>query len=119
MAVVNTPDAVETSAQVNSQVLDDKLDLGISKSVASTSNDGNTSDEEADRKAFLATFSAEEDKAIRKKVDRRFLWLIGLIYIIKNVRSTHAASPCMSYTVIRTMLTARSFNRSTTKTPQL
>jgi hypothetical protein len=38
-----------------------------------------------DRKAFLSSFSPEEDKAIRRKVDMRFLWLIGLMYIIKNV----------------------------------
>lgn len=43
------------------------------------------SDAAADPKAFLASFSPEEDKAIRRKVDRRFLWLIGLMYIIKNV----------------------------------
>lgn len=43
------------------------------------------SDAAAERFAFLATFSAEEDKAIRRKVDWRFLWLIGLMYLIKNV----------------------------------
>jgi hypothetical protein len=43
------------------------------------------SDAAADRIAFLASFSPEEDKAIRRKVDWRFLWLIGLMYIIKNV----------------------------------
>ena len=43
------------------------------------------SDAEAERRAFLSTFSPEEDKAIRRKVDYRFLWLIGLMYIIKNV----------------------------------
>ena len=80
MAVVNTLDAVETSSQAN-QAPDDRFNLGTSKSVASTSNDGNTSDEEADYKAFLATFSAEEDKAIRKMVDKRFFWLIGLNYL--------------------------------------
>lgn len=39
----------------------------------------------ADRIAFLSSFSVEEDKAIRRKVDWKFLWLIGLMYIIKNV----------------------------------
>lgn len=43
------------------------------------------SDSVADRKVFLASFTSEEDKAIRRKVDWRFLWLIGLMYIIKNV----------------------------------
>ncbi|KAL1959088.1 hypothetical protein VTO42DRAFT_2875 [Malbranchea cinnamomea] len=44
------------------------------------------------RKAFLASFSAEEDKAIRRKVDRRFLWLIGMIYILKNIDYQNAAA---------------------------
>ena len=43
------------------------------------------SEAEAERRAFLSTFSPEEDKAIRRKVDYWFLWLIGLMYIIKNV----------------------------------
>lgn len=43
------------------------------------------SDAEAERRAFLSTFSPEEDKAVRRKVDYRFLWLIGLMYIIENV----------------------------------
>lgn len=38
------------------------------------------------RKAFLATFTADDDKAIRRKVDKKFLLLIGIIYLIKNVR---------------------------------
>ncbi len=41
---------------------------------------------EEGKKAFLATFSAAEDKSIMRKVDRKFLLLIGLIYLIKNVR---------------------------------
>lgn len=41
---------------------------------------------EEGKKAFLASFSAAEDKVIMRKVDRRFLVLIGLIYVIKNVR---------------------------------
>lgn len=43
------------------------------------------SNAEDQRKAFLSSFSPEEDKAIRRKVDWRFLWLIGCMYIIKNV----------------------------------
>lgn len=44
---------------------------------------------EEGKKAFLASFSAAEDKAIMRKVDRRFLVLIGLIYVIKNVCGFH------------------------------
>lgn len=43
------------------------------------------SDAAAERIAFLSSFSPEEDKAIRRKVGWRFLWLIGMMYIIKNV----------------------------------
>jgi len=45
------------------------------------------SDSTEDRKTFLSSFSPEEDKAIRRKVDNRFLLLIGLMYMIKNVRT--------------------------------
>lgn len=43
------------------------------------------SEDATDRAAFLASFTAEEDRTIMGKVDRRFLWLIGMMYIIKNV----------------------------------
>jgi len=46
------------------------------------------SDIAAQRITFLSSFSPEEDKAIRRKVDWRFLWLIGVMYITKNVRNT-------------------------------
>ncbi|KAL2825795.1 major facilitator superfamily domain-containing protein [Aspergillus cavernicola] len=36
------------------------------------------------RQAFLATFSADEEKAVLRKVDRRFLVLIGLMFMVKN-----------------------------------
>lgn len=36
------------------------------------------------RKEFLASFTADDDKAIMRKVDVRFLWLIGITYLIKN-----------------------------------
>lgn len=39
---------------------------------------------EQGKKAFLASFTATEDKAIMRKVDWRFLWLIGITYLIKN-----------------------------------
>lgn len=58
-----------------------------SQSVIAEFHDGT----EEGKKAFLASFSAAEDKAIMRKVDRRFLVLIGLIYVIKNVRQFHCA----------------------------
>lgn len=39
------------------------------------------------RKDFLATFTAEEEKAIMRKVDNRFLVLIGFMFMFKNVRA--------------------------------
>ena len=42
------------------------------------------SDPEA-RAAFLATFSAEEERAIMRKVDVRFCLLIGIMFMVKNV----------------------------------
>jgi hypothetical protein len=43
------------------------------------------SDEER-RREFLSSFTPEDDKRIMNKVNRRFLWLIGVIYVIKTVR---------------------------------
>lgn len=40
------------------------------------------------KRAFLASFGVAEDKAVMRKVDRRFLLLIGCIYVIKNVSSS-------------------------------
>jgi len=51
----------------------------------SLASDSVHSDAAAQHIAFLSSFSPEEDKAIRRKVDWRFPWLIGMMYIIKNV----------------------------------
>jgi hypothetical protein len=40
---------------------------------------------ENSKEAFLASFTAAEGKAIIRKVDRRFLLIIGMMYLIKNV----------------------------------
>jgi hypothetical protein len=47
---------------------------------------------ESDREAFLSSFTAEEDRKIMRKVDKRFLLLIGLMYMLKNVDYTNAAT---------------------------
>ncbi|KAL4937288.1 hypothetical protein BDV06DRAFT_232700 [Aspergillus oleicola] len=50
-----------------------------------------TSDEDR-RREFLSSFTPEDDKIIMRKVNWRFLWLIGVIYIIKTIDYTNAAS---------------------------
>ncbi|KAI9829510.1 MAG: hypothetical protein M1819_006330 [Sarea resinae] len=45
-----------------------------------------------DRAAFLSSFSPEEEKHIMRKVDYRFLVLIGLMYLIKTIDYTNAAN---------------------------
>ncbi|OAP60047.1 hypothetical protein AYL99_05049 [Fonsecaea erecta] len=45
-----------------------------------------------DREALLSSFTAEEDRKVMRKVDRRFLLLIGLMYMLKNVDYTNAAT---------------------------
>jgi hypothetical protein len=50
-----------------------------------------TSTEER-RKALLLSFTAEDDKRIRRKIDRRFLGLIGMMYLIKQVDFMNAAA---------------------------
>lgn len=39
----------------------------------------------AERAAFLSSFTPEEDRKIRNKVDRRILWVIAMMYTLKNV----------------------------------
>lgn len=41
--------------------------------------------EEDRRREFLSSFTPEDDKRIMRKVNMRFLWLIGVIYVIKTV----------------------------------
>ncbi|EXJ80493.1 hypothetical protein A1O1_08638 [Capronia coronata CBS 617.96] len=45
-----------------------------------------------DREAFLSSFTAEDDRRIMRKVDKRFLLLIGMMYILKNIDYTNAAT---------------------------
>ncbi|KAL1981031.1 hypothetical protein VTN96DRAFT_3140 [Rasamsonia emersonii] len=49
-------------------------------------------DDPAAKAAFLATFTPEEEKRIMRKVDRRFLLLIGLMYMVKTVDFNNASS---------------------------
>lgn len=48
---------------------------------------------EQGREVFLASFTADEDKKIMRKVDMRFLWLIGITYLIKNSESPNIPPP--------------------------
>lgn len=63
----------------------DKISSHVNGTSSVATPDSLHSDAAVDRIAFLSSFSPEEDKAIRRKVDWRFLWLIGMMYIIKNV----------------------------------
>ena len=57
--------------------------------VDSTQSSQPQSIEEAGSKAaFLATFTPQDDKDVMRKVDRRFLLLIGILYMTKNVSAT-------------------------------
>jgi hypothetical protein len=42
-------------------------------------------EEAGGKAAFLATFTQQNDKDIMRKVDKRFLLLIGILYMTKNV----------------------------------
>jgi len=54
--------------------------------IGSTQSSQPQSIEEAGGKAaFLATFTPQDDKDVMRKVDRRFLLLIGILYMTKNV----------------------------------
>jgi hypothetical protein len=51
-------------------------------------------DNQVAKSNFLSTFTPEEEKCIKRKIDRRFLLLIGLMYMIKTVR---VGSICMNW----------------------
>lgn len=69
--------------------------------VDSTQSSQPQSIEEAGSKAaFLATFTPQDDKDVMRKVDRRFLLLIGILYMTKNVSATPTRSKehtCLRY----------------------
>lgn len=69
-----------------------KADTGISSSSTEGSDVGLPvlEDGHGNREAFLASFSADENKRIMRKVDRKFLFIIGMMYILKNVRESTA-----------------------------
>ncbi len=52
------------------------------------SEHADSDDEAGEKAAFLASFSLEEEKKILRKIDHRFLILIGLMYMIKQVRDS-------------------------------
>jgi hypothetical protein len=52
---------------------------------------------QSEKEAFLSSFTAAEGKAIIRKVDRRFLLIIGMTYLIKNV-STPKPKKSILYT---------------------
>lgn len=49
-------------------------------------------EDEAYRQAFLSRFTADDDRRIMRKVDLRFLPLMGSMYLVKQVDYTNAAS---------------------------
>lgn len=49
-------------------------------------------DDETYRQAFLSRFNADDDRCIMRKVDLRFLPLMGFMYLVKQVDYTNAAS---------------------------
>lgn len=61
--------------------------------IGSTQSSQPRSIEEAGSKAaFLASFTPQDDKNVMRKVDRRFLLLIGILYMTKNVSVTPSRS---------------------------
>lgn len=60
--------------------------------LASTPSDSDdVSSPELDRAEFLATFTAEDEKRILRKVDRHLIALSALIYAIKQVNQFHSS----------------------------
>ncbi|KAK1508761.1 high-affinity nicotinic acid transporter [Colletotrichum abscissum] len=55
-------------------------------------NADNLRDDPEARAAFLSTFSAEEERSTINKVDKAFLLLIGVMFMIKQIDQTNAAN---------------------------
>ncbi|KAL2878704.1 hypothetical protein SGCOL_005929 [Colletotrichum sp. CLE4] len=55
-------------------------------------NVDNLRDDPEARAAFLSTFSAEEERSVINKVDKAFLVLIGVMFMIKQIDQTNAAN---------------------------
>lgn len=54
----------------------------------------NSREDVESRQAFLSTFTATDSRKIMAKVDRRFFIMIGLMFMIKNVRGVpHESQP--------------------------
>jgi hypothetical protein len=53
--------------------------------ISSTQSQPQSIEEAGSKAAFLATFTPQDDKDVMRKVDRRFLLLIGILYMTKNV----------------------------------
>lgn len=58
-------------------------------------------DEAGSKEAFLATFTPQDDRNVMRKVDRRFLLLIGILYMTKNVSATPSRFPWVYLLTIR------------------
>lgn len=70
---INRAAAAHTKARINVEISRTEGDVVL------------RNDPEA-KAAFLSTFTSEEEKAIMHKVNKRFFVLIGLMYMIKQVR---------------------------------
>lgn len=51
-----------------------------------------TKDPQSEKAQFLSQFTAEDDRRIMRKVDRRVLLLMGIMYLLKQIDFTNAAS---------------------------
>ncbi|KAI8297268.1 MFS transporter prlL [Colletotrichum sp. SAR11_240] len=56
------------------------------------SNVDNLRDDPEARAAFLSTFSADEERSVLNKIDKRFLIIIGFMYMIKQIDQSNAAN---------------------------
>lgn len=82
MSASNQPDEV----RVDHDAAATSRKLQANAAVARANVDNLRDDPEA-RAAFLSTFSAEEERSVINKVDKAFLVLIGVMFMIKQVRT--------------------------------
>ncbi|RAO68140.1 uncharacterized protein BHQ10_004152 [Talaromyces amestolkiae] len=83
--MASLPQVINPEAAANTK---QRINVEISR----TDGDVILRDDPEAKAAFLSTFSAEEEKAIMHKVNKRFFVLIGLMYMIKQIDVINAAS---------------------------
>lgn len=80
MSSSNQPDEIQIDHDAAAASRKQQANAAVARA-----NVENLRDDPEARAAFLSTFSAEEERSVINKIDKAFLILIGIMYMIKSV----------------------------------